>query len=83
MISAEELRELTKFATEFVTLRKHIEQQVIEHALTGDTECIVNRLPVRAIAQLRLYMEVHGYSITASEADEQQSVDVVISWKEK
>ena len=83
MINATELRDLMGFVSEFTTLRKHIEQQVVEYALAGNTSCVVNKLPVSVIAQLRLYMEVHGYSVTASDADEHQSVDVVVSWKEK
>lgn len=82
MITATELRDLMTFATEFTTLRKHIEQQVIASALAGSTSCVINRLPVIAIAQLRIYLEVHDYTVTASDADENQSVDVVVSWKE-
>lgn len=82
MITATELRDLMAFQMEFTTLRKHIEQQVIASALAGSTSCVINRLPVTAIAQLRVYLEVHGYTVTVSDADEHQSVDVVVSWKE-
>lgn len=82
MITATELRDLMDFQMEFTTLRKHIKQQVIDSALAGSTSCVINRLPVTVIAQLRVYLEVHGYTITASDADESQSVDVVVSWKE-
>lgn len=82
MINATELRDLMTFATEFTTLRKHIEQQVVSSALAGSTSCVINRLPVTVIAQLRTYLEVHDYTITVSDADENQSVDVVVSWKE-
>jgi hypothetical protein len=34
MINATELRDLMAFQMEFTTLRKHIEQQVIDSALT-------------------------------------------------
>ena len=69
------------FQMEFATLRKHIEQQVVSSALAGSTSCVINRLPVTVIAQLRTYLEVHDYTITVSDADENQSVDVVVSWK--
>jgi hypothetical protein len=82
MITATELRDLMAFQMEFATLRKHIEQQVIDSAIDGSTSCVINRLPVTAIAQLRIYLEVHGYTVTASDADENHSVDVVVSWKE-
>lgn len=82
MINATELRDLMAFQMEFTTLRKHIEQQVIDSALAGSTSCVINRLPVTVIVQLRVYLEVHGYTVTASDADENQSVDVVVSWKE-
>lgn len=81
MITATELRGLTAFATEFTTLRKHIEQQAASSALAGSTSCVITRLPVTVIAQLRFYLELHGYTVTVSDADENQSVDVVISWK--
>jgi hypothetical protein len=82
MITATELRDLMVFSKEFVTLRKHIEQQVITSALAGSTSCLINRLPITVIAQLRIYLEVHGYTISVSDADENQSVDVVVGWKE-
>lgn len=82
MINATELRDLMTFATEFTTLRKHIEQQVVSSALAGSTSCVINRLPVTVIAQLRTYLEVHDYTVTASDVDENHSVDVVVSWKE-
>lgn len=82
MINATDLRDLMVFNKEFVTLRKHIEQQAIASALAGSTSCLINRLPVTVIAQLRIYLEVHGYTISVSDADENQSVDVVISWKD-
>ena len=82
MINATALRDLMAFQMEFTTLRKHIEQQVIASALAGSTSCVINRLPATVIAQLRVYLEVHGYTITVSDADENQSVDVVVSWKE-
>ena len=82
MINATELRSLATFATEFTTLRKHIEYQAITSASAGSTSCLINRLPVTVIAQLRIYLEVHGYTISVSDADENQSVDVVISWKD-
>lgn len=82
MITATELRDMMAFQMEFTTLRKHIAQQVIDSALAGSTSCVINRLPVTVIAQLRVYLEVHGYTVTASDADENQSVDVVVSWKE-
>lgn len=81
MITATELRDLMAFQMEFATLRKHIEQQVVASALAGSTSCVINRLPVTVIAQLRTYLEVHDYTITVSDADENQSVDVVVSWK--
>lgn len=82
MINATDLRDLMAFQMECMTLRKHIEQQVIASALAGSTSCVINRLPVTVIAQLRVYLEVHGYTITVSDADENQSVDVVVNWKE-
>lgn len=82
MINATDLRDLMAFQVEFTTLRKHIEQQVIASALAGSTSCVINRLPVTVIVQLRVYLEVHGYTIVVSDADENQSVDVVVSWKE-
>lgn len=81
MITATELRDLMTFAMEFTTLRKHIEQQAVSSALAGSTSCVITRLPVTVIAQLRTYLELHGYTITVSDADENQSVDVVVSWK--
>jgi hypothetical protein len=80
MITATELRDLMTFATEVTTLRKHIEQQAVSSALAGSTSCVITRLPVTVIAQLRIYLEAHGYTISVSDADENQSVDVVISW---
>lgn len=53
MINATELRDLMAFQVEFTPLRKHIEQQVIDSALAGSTSCVINRLPVTVIAQLR------------------------------
>jgi len=82
MITATELRDLMTFQVAFTTLRKYIEQQVVSSALAGSTSCVINRLPVTVIAQLRIYLEMHGYTVTASDADENQSVDVVVSWKE-
>jgi len=82
MITATELRDLMTFATEFTTLRKHIEQQAVSSALAGSTSCVITRLPVTVIAQLRTYLELHGYTITVSDADENQSVDVVVGWKD-
>ena len=64
MITATELRDLMDFQMEFTTLRKHIEQQVVSSALAGSTSCVINRLPVTVIAQLRTYLEVHDYTIT-------------------
>lgn len=82
MINATDLCDLMVFSKEFVTLRKHIEHQAIASALAGSTSCLINSLPVTVIAQLRIYLEVHGYTISVSDADENQSVDVVISWKD-
>ena len=43
MINATELRNLMTFATEFTTLRKHIEQQVVSSALAGSTSCVIKK----------------------------------------
>lgn len=45
MINATELRDLMVFQMEFTTLRKHIEQQVIDSALAGSLLCVGRPCP--------------------------------------
>lgn len=81
MINATDLRDVMVFAKDNKTTCAEIEQHIIKHALSGDESCIVNTIAKHLAISMQRYLEVHGYAVVMSEADETYCVDLVVSWE--
>jgi hypothetical protein len=81
MITATELRDATVFAKDNPTICAEIEQHIIKHALDGNVSCVINTVAKHLAAPMQRYLEVHGYAVKFTEADENYCVDLVVNWE--
>lgn len=81
MINATDLRDVMAVAKDNPTTCAEIEQHIIKHALAGDVSCVVNTIAKHFAPAMQRYLEVHGYNVVMTEADENYCVDLIVSWE--
>lgn len=81
MINATDLRDAMAFAKDNPTICAEIEQHIIKHALDGNVSCVINTVAQHLAAPMQHYLEVHGYAVIDTDADENYCVDLVVSWE--